>query len=63
MLDPALVIVRARCTLCGEYGRCAIGKCFDGRELFVGVDCDCIDKDIERRKQLRKQGSINVPYC
>jgi hypothetical protein len=61
-VDESLILVRSICVFCGTYGRCVIGKGFDGRELFVGVDCGCTEKAIEKKLKLKEEGSPNVAY-
>jgi hypothetical protein len=62
-VDESLVLVRSMCFFCGTYGRCVIGKGFDGRELFVGVDCGCTEKAIEKKLKLKEEGSPHASYC
>jgi hypothetical protein len=55
-------IVRAFCFACGKYGPCAVGWTLSMKEVFVGIDCGCFEKDVERIKKLRAEGSPHVPY-
>ena len=54
-------LIRSVCMVCGKYGRCAIFYGFDGREIHIGVDCDCLKREINESNKL--VGSPNIPYC
>lgn len=57
-----LMLVRAVCFQCKKYGVCAVGRCYDGREVYVGVDCGCFEGDVNRMKRLREEGSVHARY-
>jgi hypothetical protein len=62
-MESDLVLVRACCMKCGAYGVCAIGRAYDGRTIYVGVDCGCLEGDVGRMKKLREEGSVHARYA
>ena len=62
MIPNDLLLVRACCMRCGAYGVCAISKAYDGRTIYVGVDCGCLSGDLEKNRKLREEGSVHVGY-
>ena len=63
MIEFQFVFVRTCCDLCGIYGKCAVAQGFDGREVYIGVKCGCLERDMKDLKKLRKEGSPHVAYA
>lgn len=57
-----LMLVRAVCIKCGAYGVCAIGRCYDGRVVYVGVECGCLVDAVRREIDAREKGSLHARY-